>query len=175
MLRRTLRIVDGISRAAAGFAAVLIAAIAGLVLTEIVCRAFLNISMTFAWDYSSYFMAVAIFCGAGYTLRTGGHVRVSLVTASTPPRVARGIDYLAVLFAIAVAAYVAYAMTLFAWSSYAQGMTSSTIDATPLAIPQSAMAFGAVLLLLQLIARLVRMLIGEPTEDQVAKDAHGLE
>ena len=50
------------------------------------------------------------------------------------------------------------------------GSTSPTIDETPLVYPQAAMAFGAALLTLQLVARVLRLLIGEPPEDDDAKD-----
>ena len=53
------------------------------------------------------------------------------------------------------------------------GSTSATIDETPLVYPQAAMAFGAALLTLQLVARAVRLLVGEPPEDEAAKQDFG--
>lgn len=170
-----LRLIDAIARYAGYAAALMIVGIAALVLTEIVCRNLLNISLTFAWDYSAYMMAGAIFCGAAFTLRSGGHVRVSLLTHNVPPAVARGIDLLATIFALGITSFAAYALILFAWQSYETGRTSSTIDATPLIYPQGLIAFGAVLLALQFLARLIRLLIGEPPEDMRAKEAYGVE
>ena len=53
------------------------------------------------------------------------------------------------------------------------GSTSATIDETPLVYPQAAMALGAALLTLQLVARLVRLFLGEPPEDEDAKKDFG--
>jgi len=170
-----LRLIDLIARISGYAAALMIVGIAVLVLSEIVCRNVFNISLTFAWDYSAYMMAGGIFCGAAYTLRTGGHVRVSLLTHNVPPKVARGIDFLATLFATAISLYAARALILFAWSSYTTGRTSSTINATPLVYPQGVIAFGATLLALQFIVRLIRLVIGEPPEDESAKEAFGVE
>lgn len=170
-----LNAIDRIGRLSGYVAAVMIVGIAALVLSEIVFRNLFNISLTFAWDYSAYMMAGAIFCGAAFTLRSGGHVRVSLLTHNVPPKLAAGIDFVATIFATLISCYAAYALILFAWSSFETGRTSSTIDATPLVYPQGIIAFGAVLLALQFIARLLRLILREPPEDQAAKEAYGVE
>ncbi len=170
-----LRLIDGLGRIAGYAAALMIVGIAALVLAEILCRNVFNISLTFAWDYSAYMMAGAIFCGAAFTLRTGGHVRVSLLTHNVPPKLAFVIDFMATLFATAISAYAAWALILFAWQSFTSGRTSSTIDATPLVYPQGLIALGATLLALQFAARLVRLIIRQPPEDLSAKEAYGVE
>ena len=78
MISRFLSVVDGVSKIAGGVAVVMLIGIAALILAEIIMRVALNLSLDFAWEYSTYFTAIVIFCGAAYTLRTGGHVRVSL-------------------------------------------------------------------------------------------------
>ncbi len=170
-----LHLIDAVSRYAGYAAALMICGIAALVLTEIVCRNLLNISLTFAWDYSAYMMAGVIFCGAAFTLRTGGHVRVSLLTHNVPPAVARGIDFLATVFALGITSFAAYALILFAWQSFTTGRTSSTIDATPLVYPQGVIAFGITLLALQFLVRLIRLVIGQAPEDPAVKEAYGVE
>ena len=170
-----LRLIDATGRFAGYAAALMIVGIAGLVLSEIFFRNVFNISLTFAWDFSAYMMAGAIFLGAAFTLRSGGHVRVSLLTHNVPPKLAYAIDFLATVFALAIACFAAYALILFAWSSYVTGRTSSTIDATPLVYPQGVIALGAVLLALQFLARLIRLILRQPPEDQAAKEAYGVE
>ncbi len=170
-----LRLIDGVGRFSGYAAAAMIVGIALLVLSEIVFRNVFNISLTFAWDYSAYMMAGAIFCGAAFTLRSGGHVRVSLLTHNVPPLLAYVIDLVATLFACAISIYAAYALILFAWSSYASGRTSATIDATPLVYPQGIIAFGATLLAAQFIARLIRLILREAPEDEAAKEAYGVD
>jgi len=102
-------------------------------------------------------------------------VRVSLLTHNVPPKFAYVIDLLATAFACLISAYAAWALIMFAWSSFVTGRTSSTIDATPLVYPQGIIAFGATLLALQFVARLIRLVIGEPPEDAAAKETYGVD
>lgn len=170
-----LRLIDGIARLAGFAGAAMIVGIAALVLAEIVCRNIFNISLTFAWDFSAYMMAGAIFCGAAFTLRSGGHVRVSLLTHNVPPAFAAVIDFVATAFATLISGFLAYSLILFAWQSFVSGRTTSTIDATPLVYPQSLIAFGATLLALQFLARLIRLILRQPPEDVAAKEAYGVD
>ena len=72
-------------------------------MAEIFSRAVLNLSLSFAWEYAAYFMGAAVFLAAAFTLRSGGHVRVSLLSSSVPARMAKAIDMAATLFAAALA------------------------------------------------------------------------
>ena len=173
-LGRVLGGLDALSRVCGYVAAVLVVGIAALILTEIFCRTVLNISLSFAWEYSAYFLAVSIFLAAAFTLRTGGHVRVMLLSQNVPPRTAHWLDLLATVAGAVIAGWLAWSLAGFAWRSWATGSTSATIDETPLVYPQGAMAFGAVLLALQLVARAIRLLAGEPPEDEEARRDFGV-
>ena len=174
-MRAVLNALDAVSRFAGAFAVFLVVGIVALIVTEVLCRTLLNLSLSFAWEYSAYFLGVSIFCGAAFTLRTGGHVRVAFLTVSSNPLVARSVEFAATVFGIMVSGYVAYALTQFAWRAFETGSTSPTIDATPLVIPTTGLAFGSILLFLQMIARLIRLIINEPTEDQEAMRSYSVE
>ena len=169
-LGRVLAGIDTLSRACGYVAAALVLGIAGLILAEIFCRTVLNVSLSFAWEYAAYFFAVSIFLAAAFALRTGGYVRVMLLSQSVPPRLAYWLDAAATVVGTMIAGFLAWALTAFAARSWLSGSTSPTIDETPLVYPQAAMAFGAALLTLQLVARVLRLLIGEAPEDEDAKD-----
>ena len=174
LLARVLAGLDALSRACGYVAAALVVGIAALILAEIFCRTVLNVSLSFAWEYSAYFLAVSIFLAAAFTLRTGGHVRVMLLSQNVPPRTAHRLDLLATAAGTAAAGWLAWSLAAFAWRSWATGSTSATIDETPLVYPQAAMAFGAALLTLQLAARMVRLLAGDPPEDEEARRDFGV-
>ena len=160
-----------LARACGYVAAALVVGIAALILTEIFCRTVLNVSLSFAWEYSAYFLAVSIFLAAAFTLRTGGHVRVMLLSQNVPPRAAQRLDLLATVAGTVIAGWLAWSLAAFAWQSWATGSTSATIDETPLVYPQAAMAFGAALLTLQLVARTIRLLAGDaPEDDETRRD-----
>jgi len=172
-LGRVLAGIDALSRACGYLAAVLVLGIAALILAEIFCRTALNVSLSFAWEYAAYFFAVSIFLAAAFALRTGGYVRVMLLSQSVPPRLAYWLDVAATVAGTMIAGVLAWALTAFAAKSWVSGSTSPTIDETPLVYPQAAMAFGAALLTLQLVARAVRLFVGEPPEDEEAKQDFG--
>ena len=173
ILARALAGADALSRGCGYVAAALVLGIAGLILAEIFCRTALNVSLSFAWEYAAYFFAVSILLGAAFALRTGGHVRVMLLSQNIPPPVAHWLDVAATLAGTMIAGVLAWALTAFAAKSWVSGSTSATIDETPLVYPQAAMAFGAALLTLQLVARAVRLFVGEPPEDEEAKQDFG--
>jgi len=174
-MRRILVLIDDIGRYSAYLAAMLVVGIAVLILAEIFSRNVLNISLSFSFEFSAYFMATAIFLAAAFTMRTGGHVRVSILSSAVPPQVARLVDVVATIIGTVVAIILAYAMISFAWKAGITGRTSGTIDETPLVIPQGIMAFGALMLALQMIARVIRMIMGDEVEDQEARKTYGVE
>jgi TRAP-type C4-dicarboxylate transport system permease small subunit len=162
---KTLDFIDAISKWLAVVAAVLMASIAIMILSEVAARSLFNYSLSFAWEYSAFAMGASMFFGLAYTLRTGGHIRVSLLAASIPPRAAYWVDVLCTIFGLGIIAFITYAMAGLAWRSYLSGSVSATISETPLFIPQAAISLGALFLTIQLLARLVRLYTGAPTED----------
>ncbi|MCY4231816.1 MAG: TRAP transporter small permease [Alphaproteobacteria bacterium] len=174
-MQTVLRTVDRVSQAAGLFAVLLVVGIVVLIIAEVLCRTFFNLSLSFAWEYSAYFLGMAIFLGAAFTLRTGGQVRVAFLTTSRNPRLARTSEFFATVFGVGVTCYLAYALVLFAWQAYTAGSTSFTVVAVPLVYPTSGLAVGAVLLALQMIVRLIRLLIGDPPDDQDAMRSYSVE
>ena len=174
-MRAALIAVDRVSQLAGIVAVLLVVGIVALIIVEVLCRTFFNLSLSFAWEYSAYFLGTAIFFGAAFTLRTGGQVRVAFLTTSRNPHVARTSEFLATVFGVAITCYLAYSMVLFAWQTYVAGSTSFTVVAVPLIYPTSGLAIGAVLLALQMIVRLIRLLIGDPPDDREAMRSYSVE
>ncbi|MFK5980809.1 MAG: TRAP transporter small permease [Rhizobiaceae bacterium] len=175
MLHKILTLIDDIGRYSAYLSALLVVSVALLILTEVFCRNVLNISLSFSFEYSAYLMAIAVFGASAFTMRTGGHVRVSLLSTSVPQSLSKYVEIVVSVMGTVIAFVLAYSLVNFAWSSAISGRTSGTIDDTPLAIPQSAMAFGACLLALQMIARTIRILINEASEDTDARSDFSVE
>lgn len=172
---RLLDIIDRIGRWMAILSVILIFGIAVLIISEIIARWIFDYSLSFAWEFSAFFFAVAIFCGAAYTLRTGGHVRVALFRGLLGEKGQWVMEVFATLVGVGITLFAANAMVAFAWRSFVKGSVSPTVDATPLAIPQGAVAFGLVMLALQMIARLIRLFMDEPPDDEAAIESFGSE
>ena len=161
MVGAFLRAVDAISNAAAAAAAACLGAMTLLMLAEVVARNVFAQSLTFSWEFSGYLMGAVFFFGAAYTFRTGGHVRVSILSETLSAPAARGLEYATTLVGLAITGFLFHAILDLLLSSYSRGIKSFTPMETPLILPQGVLALGALLLLLQMVARLIRLLRGE--------------
>ena len=164
-IRTLLKYLDSLSRIVAATAAIVTVSIAIVIISEIIARSVFNYSFSFAWEYSAYAMGIAMFCGAAFTLRTGGHIRVSLLQSILPNGAIYGVDIVCTVLGVLISGILAYSLSMLAWGSFLSGSTSPTISATPLIIPQGLIAFGAGLLALQMLARLIRLILKESPED----------
>ena len=172
-MRWFLSAVDGLARVAGLLAAGSLLLLTVVVLAEIVSVALLNRSLVFSWEYASFLMAAAFFLGLGWTLRVGGHVRVQLLTLRLPPAGLRAAEGFASFLGLLITSYLASALTGLAYGSWVDGSRTFTATATPLWIPQAVTAAGAVILALQLAARLVRVLAGLPPEPAADAELSG--
>ncbi|WP_244830655.1 MULTISPECIES: TRAP transporter small permease subunit [unclassified Caballeronia] len=118
-----------------------------------------------AWEYSSYLMAVTFTFGAALTLRAGGHIRVRVLLSNASPRVVKGLECVSAAAGFAFAAFFSVAMTHFSYQAFLTD-ERSLASSTPLWIPKAFVAFGAMLLALQLLARLGQLFLDEPVEDK---------
>ena len=161
MIAAILRLIDRLAIWAAASAAAFLLLMSVLMLAEVVARSAFAQSLVFSWEFSGYLMGAVFLFGAAYTLRSGGHVRVSLLAEHVPAGVARGLDYFCTVVGIVVTAYILYALCDLTYTSYKREIVSFTPTQTPLIIPQGILALGALLLFLQMVARLVRMFLNE--------------
>lgn len=161
MIATLLRQIDRLAVWAAALAAAFLLSMAVLMLAEVVARSAFAKSLVFSWEFSGYLMGATFLFGAAYTLRSGGHVRVSLLAEHVSPSVARGLDIFSTLVGVVVTAYVLYALCDLTYTSFQRDIVSFTPTQTPLIIPQGVLALGALLLFLQMVARLVRLFAGE--------------
>lgn len=162
---------DRTSSAATWAAAACLTALLAIVLCEIVVGVLSRLSprfpssVGFAWEYSAYLMGAAFMLGTGLTLRAGMHVRVELLLAWRGRRFARACEIVAAGIGTAFALMLAWSLVRFVLQSYGYDQRSSE-SYTPLWIPQAALAVGAVILALQMVARLLASLLGAPLEDK---------
>ena len=170
MLDRTLAGVDAVSRGGAVLAALMVVLLAGLIIAEIVASSLLGTELEFAFEYGTYLLVLMIFAGAADALRTGGHIRVSLLLDRTPPRIRAVLEIFATMLALAVVVFIGYAVSDMAVRSFIAGSRSYTPLETPLGYPQTLLAACAWLFAAQLAARLARCLIGAPLESGEADD-----
>ena len=165
------RLLDGMYDGAAWLAALFMIGLLIMVLLSIVSRlAHFHVPGTDA--YAGYLMAGAGFLALAHTLKRGEHIRVTLLLSSLKGRARRALEIWALAAASALAALFAFYSARLAWQSRAFNDISTSNDATPLWIPQLAMALGAALLLVAFVDELVLELRGrrvQPGGDEAVR------
>lgn len=131
----------------------------GMVLLSIISRQ-LHFHVPGTDAYAGYLMAAAGFLALAHTLKRGEHIRVTLLLNALRGRWRRGFELWALGIATLLAVLFAYYSCKLAWQSHEFHDISTGSDATPLWIPQIAMALGTVVLALAFVDELVMELLG---------------
>lgn len=101
--------------------------------------------------YAGYCMAAASFLALAHTLKRGEHIRVTLFLDRFGGRLRRPLDLWSHVAGTFFCAILAFYSARLAWQSNAFNDISQGNDATPLWIPQLAMALGALVLLVAMV------------------------
>ena len=119
-------------------------------------------------------MAAASFFAFAHALNRGAHIRVSLLLSKLG-RYRRWAEVWCFGIASALGCYFAYFAIRAVYWSYKLNDISQGQDATPIWIPQLAMAAGTVLLALALVDNLVRILFfgAHGIESDTVEQSHG--
>jgi len=161
-LRRTL---DRLYLAAGWLAAIFMIGTLAMIALGIAGR-FLDFYVRGTDAYAGYCMAAAGFLALAHTLRSGEHIRVTLILEHLSGRATRGLQLLAHALGVVFGALFAYYSIRLAWQSYTFNDVSTANDATPLWIPQIAMGVGSLILLIALVDALTMVARGK---DPVSK------
>jgi TRAP-type C4-dicarboxylate transport system permease small subunit len=105
--------------------------------------------------YAGYCMAAAGFLALAHTLKRGEHIRVTLILDHLGPGAQRVLELWALGVATFLAALFAYYSVRLSWQSWDFHDISTGNDATPLWIPQLAMALGTTVLCIAFADELV--------------------
>jgi TRAP-type C4-dicarboxylate transport system permease small subunit len=105
--------------------------------------------------YAGYLMAAAGFLALAHTLKKGEHIRVTLLIGRLEGAARRAMELWALAAAATLAGLFAWYSARLVWQSRLFNDISTGNDATPLWIPQLAMAAGTLLLFVALVDELV--------------------
>ena len=98
--------------------------------------------------YAGYCMAASGFLALAHTLKRGEHIRVSLVLEHAGPRLRRVLELVSLAAATILALAFAWYSIRLTFQSWQFNDISTGNDATPLWIPELAMAIGTTVLLI---------------------------
>jgi TRAP-type C4-dicarboxylate transport system permease small subunit len=153
------RLLDALYDAAAYLAAACLIGTLTMVVLG-VCGRLLDFHVRGTDAYAGYFMAGAGFLALAHTFVRGEHIRVSLILEHLGVRGRRWLERWSLGAASVLSIAFAYFSVRLAWQSYALHDISTGIDATPLWLPQLAMAAGTVIFAIAFVDEFVRELRG---------------
>lgn len=154
------RFLDRLYDGAAWLAALAMVGVLVMVLLSIVSRQFgFHVAGTDA--YAGYSMAAAGFLALAHTLKRNEHIRVTLILGRLRGKAHHALEMWALSAAVLLGGLFAFYAVRLAWVSRSLNDISTGNDATPLWIPQIAMALGTVILLVALVDEWVLQLRGQ--------------
>ena len=153
------RLLDTLYNAAAYLAALLLIGTLAMVLIGIFGRMF-GFQVRGTDAYAGYCMAGAGFLALAHTLTRGDHIRVSLILEHAGVRGRKGLELWSLGAAAVLSTIFAYFSVRLAWQSYVLHDISTGNDATPLWLPQLAMAAGTAIFAIAFVDQLVGELTG---------------
>ena len=166
------RALDALYDAAAALAAVAMVLLLAMVLLSIVSRQ-VGFNVPGIDAYAGYMMAAAGFLALAHTLKRGEHIRVTLLLGALHGGKRRTLEIWALAAATLLAALFAFYSCKLAWQSHAFNDVSTSNDATPLWLPQLAMAIGTVVLAIAFVDELVLEILGRrvvPVSDEATRN-----
>jgi len=147
-------------------AGALIVSITLIIMAQIVGRWF-GIVIPSTDDFSGFMLAASSFLGLAYTLKEGGHIRVSLVIQRLPARYRKVQEFAVLIMAVLLALFMTWYLWHMVYESHLFGELSVGYIPVPLWIPQLPVAIGCSLFTLALIDELVCVAMGKrPTYQQ---------
>jgi TRAP-type C4-dicarboxylate transport system permease small subunit len=122
--------------------------------------------------YAGYSMAAAGFLALAHTLKCNEHIRVTLLIGRARGRARHYLELWALSAATLLAGLFAFYAGRLVWGSYEMHDISIGNDATPLWIPQSAMAIGTLVLFIAFVDGWLAHLLGRPRAVHSSEATH---
>jgi TRAP-type C4-dicarboxylate transport system permease small subunit len=113
-------------------------------------------------DIAGYALTASSFFGLAYTLRTGAHIRLTLLLNATGPRARRGLETASLAAGAMLTAYFSYYVFEMVSDAWQFGDKAQGVLAVPLWIPQTIMGLGSIVLFIAFVDDLVAALSGRP-------------
>ena len=151
------RLLDGLYDAAAYLAAFFMVGVLAMVLASVVGR-LAGFNLRGSDAYAGYCMAAASFLALAHTLKRGEHIRVMLFLERFGGRLRRALEIWSHFAGAFFCGALAWFSVRLAWQSHTFNDVSQGNDATPLWIPQVAMALGSIVLLVAMVDDLALLL-----------------
>ncbi len=122
-------------------------------------------------EFAANFLAAASFFALAATLKSGGHIRVTMLLGAVGEGRRRSFEIWALGATAALCAYMTFSIGRFAYYSYVFHEISPGVIPVPLTIPQTAMTVGMLVLTVAIVDELVLVLRGSRPSFRLAEEA----
>ena len=144
-----------------------------IVMTEVINRTFLMRSTMGAAEIASYAVIWSVLFTASIAVKNNAHVRIDILLNIVPTKLARILDAIGTLIALAFTLYLTYSGWALVDESRMLREVSMTSLRTPLWIPQLIMPIGGLLLSVRLLQRFL-LIVRSPTTLATEGQNHGV-
>jgi TRAP-type C4-dicarboxylate transport system permease small subunit len=176
-MEKIVRIIDRISNIFGYIAGAMMLIGVTLVLSEIIARALFDKTLYITEEYTGYLMVAITFFGLAYTLKEKGHIRMVFLHKVIKGKFRVYLDIYTFTIGLIVFILITITSFNFFWDSVISQTRSMQISETYLAVPQSAMPLGSLIIALQFFSELIKSIInlrsGNIEEDKVESQALG--
>ena len=155
-LGRFMDAVSSLDEKLAEFAGWVVVAMMLTISYDVAMRYLFNAPTTWSFEVNRYMLILVVFIGGGWTLPSGGHVSVDIVTERFPARKRLWVDLVTSLMA---GAYVLVFLTesvAFTYDAWENGVRSTEYLAWPLWPIRLMLVIGAALLFLEYLIKIVK-------------------
>jgi TRAP-type C4-dicarboxylate transport system permease small subunit len=153
-VKKLLKIIDKVCIWGGMASGICILIITALIIIEIAIRAISGQSTFITEEYSAYLLVCFAFLGMAYTLKTDGHIRVSIFLSKVNPTKRQILEIFSGVVGLIVFAYLTVYMSILFFDSLTTGVRSMHVSNTPLFIPQLIPVIGCFFMVLQFISLL---------------------
>ena len=167
------RLASFLSNLGAFCSAMMILFMAGMILLEIVLRSFFGTSTYMSDELVAYAVAASGLLSLGYTFKTGGIIRVTLLLGGLKnyPRLRALCELVCIVLTFGAVSLLVYYMYGNVERQFLRGYTSGTMSGMPQWIPTAGALSGLIIFLIQLFSYFLETLLKgyTATDDEVSE------
>lgn len=145
------RIISVVSDVLGYISAFAVLAMIILIVQHVIMRYVFDRPDIFTDVISTYLQVGIVFLGSAYTLKTGGHIRISMVPDRLPSGARRLLETITNIFSCVFLGFFAWESWVLVWTSFATYQRDFTLLQTPLYLPQIVIPLGLTAFFLQFV------------------------
>ena len=166
------RIAEWIAKASAFVAGIVLIAMTGYTIVEIVRRTVFGTSSNVLVEFVGYGLAAMTMLAASQTMRDGGLIRVNILLQFASPPVRKVLDVFCILCGIFVLGIAAWFVFLDMQRSFTRGYETDSLIPLPLWLPPLGLFIGMVAFLLNMAAYLAlvmtnKLVLADESPDEI--------